>query len=78
MRNILSARFYNALWMTSGIDVPAWVKHERLCMLERVNEERAKNDLPPITEKDIKKGEAVGDPNYGKRLADHCAGLCRK
>jgi hypothetical protein len=61
-----------------GIDVPAWVKHERLCMLERVNEERAKNDLPPITEKDIKKGEAVGDPNYGKRLADHCAGLCRK
>lgn len=60
-----------------GIDVPAWVKHERVFMLDSVNQERAKRSLPPITEKDIKKGESVGDPNYGKRLADYCAGLCK-
>jgi len=91
MNNILSARFYNALWTASadrdkyqhmidddGTNTPAWIKHERSLMLETVNAERAKQNLPPITEGDIKKGEIVGDPNYGKRLADHCADLCKK
>jgi hypothetical protein len=46
-------------------------------MLDSVNRERAKSYLPPLTESGVKKGENVGDPNYGKRLADYCAGLCK-
>lgn len=91
MTSILSAKFYNQLWMKSadrdkhegmfdddGVDVPAWVAHERAYLAARVNEERAKRGLPPVSEIHIKEGERVGDPEYGKRLAEHCAGLAEK
>ena len=88
MTSILSAKFYNQLWMQSadrdkhpgvltddGVDVPAWVAHERAFLAARVNEERFKRGLPPVPERRVKEGERVGDPDYGKRLAEHCAQL---
>ncbi len=88
MTSILSAKFYNQLWMQSadrdkrphevsddGVDVPAWVLHERAYLAERINEERAKRGFSPISGARVRDGERVGDPQYGKRLAEHCAQL---
>jgi len=88
MPNILTAKFYNQLWMKSaerdkypyeadddGATVPAWIIHERAFLAECVNAERAKRGLSPIDPRRIKEGEYAGDPKYGERLAEHCAQL---
>ena len=80
--------FYNILWYETinresrsekvydnGDFVPAWVKHERAVLLRAVNNARSARGLGPVTEDDIRRGEHVGDPNYGRRLARHCADL---
>lgn len=86
MRVSLAAHYYKLLWIASsqrdkfpghktegGVVVPAWAKQERLMLLAEVNKERSRRGLPPAHEQDIRRGEAVGDPSYGKLLAEHCA-----
>ena len=58
-----------------GTMIPAWARHERLALLEAVNEERKRCGFKPVTEADVRRGERVGDPNYGKKLAEFCAAL---
>lgn len=84
----MEKHFYNILWhetarrdkhpgevVENGTAVPAWAKHERLVLLKAVNEARTSKGLGPVTEDEIRQGEHVGDPNYGQRLAAHCASL---
>ena len=84
----MTAHYYKLLWIVSagrdkfqgqaledGVSVPEWVQRERILLRDEVNKERARRGLPLIGDTDIKRGEVVGDPCYGKRLAEHCAGL---
>jgi len=89
MGNVLSRRFYQVLLVASmdrdkraeevrdsdGNKVPAWAIHERSLLLTEVNLEREAKGLQPVGAEDIKKGESVGHPEYGRVLADHCACL---
>lgn len=87
MQSILSAKFYNTLWIAStnrdkrqyvvNKDTPAWVEYERSILLSNVNNERSKRGLSLLTENDIERGEIIGDPNYGMKLAQHCANICK-
>jgi hypothetical protein len=65
MRSVLSAKFYNQLWLKSsdrvdgklnddGINVLAWVEHEREIMLETVLTDRAKR----------KRASVIPSPRY--------------
>jgi len=85
----LTSHFYNVLAMATihreshpgevpDFDdtlVPAWVRHERQVLLSAVNDERKKQGKKPVTEEDVRRGERVGDPNYGAKLAEFCAAL---
>jgi len=85
----LTAHFYNVLAMATihrnsrpdevpdldGTMVPAWARHERQILVEAVNDERKKHGKPPVTEADVRRGERVGDPKYGAKLAEFCAAL---
>lgn len=85
----LSKHFYSILATTTlfresrpdevtdldGTQVPGWARHERRVLLEAVNEEREKRGLDPVTEEDVRRGELVGHPSYGPKLAEHCAAL---
>lgn len=85
----LSKHFYSILATTTifrdsrpdevgdldGTLVPSWARHERRVLLEAVNEERSKRGRNPVSEADVRRGELVGHPCYGRKLAEHCAAL---
>lgn len=89
MEKDLATQFYNVLWAATaerdkrpektadldGQEVEAWVRHERSLLLAAVNRHRKALGRDPVTESDIKGGEVVGHPEYGRRLATHCANL---
>jgi hypothetical protein len=85
MARELRDQLYDVLWMATAErdkrqekdaeGIPAWVWHERAVLLKVVNEEREKRGLAPATVADVRKGEAVGHPHYGRHLSDYCAKL---